>query len=115
MGSWDRHFYAITAEGNLKWRFETQDKISSSPAIGQDDTIYFGSDDHHLYAVDPNGKLKWRFKTGGAISSSPAIGTDGVIYVGSHDNGLYAVNASSNGYQRQSPWPGFHFNHGRGN
>ncbi|MCP4694200.1 MAG: PQQ-binding-like beta-propeller repeat protein, partial [Desulfobacterales bacterium] len=60
-------------------------------------------------------ELKWRFETGGAVSSSPAIGGDGTIYVGSQDHHLYAIRSESPGYQARSPWPGFHFNHGRGN
>jgi len=65
--------------------------ISSSPAIGQDGTIYVGSRDSHLYAIHPDGNLKWKFKTGNEIDASPAIGSDGVIYVGSLDGNVYAV------------------------
>ncbi len=115
MGSWDHHLYALTKNGNRKWRFRTEEKISSSPAIGQDGTIYIGSDDHHLYAIAPSGELKWRFRTDDGVSSSPAIGTDGTIFVGSKDHGLYAIKSESAGYQLQSPWPGFHYNHGNGN
>ncbi|MEO0112254.1 MAG: PQQ-binding-like beta-propeller repeat protein [candidate division WOR-3 bacterium] len=80
------------APGTLKWKFKTWDDISSSPAIGNDGTIYFGSIDCFLYALNPDGKLKWKFKTDGKVFSSPAIGNDGTIYFGSHDNFLYALN-----------------------
>ncbi len=37
--------------GSLKWRYETDDWITSSPAIGSDGTIYVGSGDSYLYAI----------------------------------------------------------------
>ncbi|MGB4374777.1 MAG: PQQ-binding-like beta-propeller repeat protein [Defluviitoga tunisiensis] len=34
--------------GLLKWKYETDSYISSSPAIGSDGTIYVGSEDSYL-------------------------------------------------------------------
>ncbi|KLO24246.1 hypothetical protein X275_00750 [Marinitoga sp. 1197] len=76
----------------LKWKFKTEGKVASSPAIGTDGTIFVGSDDHYLYAINPDGSLKWKFETNGSIFSSPAIGKDGTIFVGSDDNYIYAIN-----------------------
>jgi outer membrane protein assembly factor BamB len=82
-----------TNNGKLKWSFKTESRhIHSSPAIGTDDTIYFGSLDKNLYAINPNGSKKWDFTTGGEIYSSPAIGSDGTIYISSGDNNLYAIH-----------------------
>jgi outer membrane protein assembly factor BamB len=85
---------AITNLGTLKWRYHTSDfrEIYSSPAIGSDGTIYFGSLNDTLYALNPNGTLKWSYSTNGDIYSSPAIGYEGTIYFGSYDNYLYALN-----------------------
>jgi len=66
----------------------------SSPAIGEDGTIYFGWKDGYLYAVNPGGSLKWRYMTNDKILSSPAIGNDGTIYIGSSDKKLYAIEDS---------------------
>jgi outer membrane protein assembly factor BamB len=66
--------------------------VRSSPAIGQDGTIYIGADDGNLYAIAPDGTERWRFHTGGEIHSSPDIGEDGKIYFGSSDGYLYALN-----------------------
>ena len=41
--------------GSVKWMFLTGGKINSSPTIGSDRTIYFGSDDFYLYAITPYG------------------------------------------------------------
>ncbi|MEF8873492.1 MAG: PQQ-binding-like beta-propeller repeat protein, partial [Candidatus Thermoplasmatota archaeon] len=80
-------------DGTEKWTFPTGDQVFSSPSIGTNGTIYFGSKDNNLYAVyTENGTEKWSFETGGPVGSSPAIASDGTIYVGALDNHLYAVN-----------------------
>ena len=56
-----------------KWSFKTGEGVDSSPAIGNDGTIYVGSRDKNLYAINPNGSKKWAFKTGDAVDSSPGI------------------------------------------
>ena len=84
--------YVTTGEGTKKWEFLTGGAVRSSPAIGEDSTIYIGSNDGKLYAINPDGTKKWEFLTGGGIESSPAIGEDGTIYFGSDDQKLYAVN-----------------------
>lgn len=105
-------FYAVNPDGSLKWKYQagqSYEMILSSPAIGGDGTIYFGSsfiDNNYtgyLYAFNSDGSLKWKYQTGDAGAASPAIGTDGTIYIGAyvHDyllNGytfsahLYAIN-----------------------
>ena len=76
----------------VKWVNE-EIKGVSSPAIGQDGTIYVGAMDNKVYAVNPaDGIIKWVCPTDGAIYSSPVIGEDGIIYVGSYDKNLYAIN-----------------------
>jgi outer membrane protein assembly factor BamB len=78
----------------LKWRYKTGGNVSSSPAIGPDGTIYFGSYDDCIYALNPDGTFKWRYQTSGDVYSSPAIGSDGTIYFGSYDSCFYALNLS---------------------
>ena len=77
---------------NQKWSFPSGGIIDSSPAIGADGTIYFGSHDKKFYALNPDGTKKWDFATGGQIISSPAIGADGTIYFSSTDGNLYALH-----------------------
>ncbi len=84
-------------DGTEKWNLSIGDQSITSPVIGEDGTIYFGTGDVHeetgdLYAVNPDGTEKWRYSTDGSIQSSPAIGEDGTIYMGSNDGHLYAVD-----------------------
>ena len=66
--------------------------MDSSPAIGKDGAIYFGSWDKCFYAFNPDGSKKWQVQTAGEIVSSPGIGSDGTIYFGSHDKKFYALD-----------------------
>jgi len=88
--------FAVYPNGTLKWSYDTRGSITSTPAIGDDGTIYVGSWDDYLYAFNPDGSVKWRFLSGGAIASSPAIADDGTIYFDTmegFDSGkIYAVN-----------------------
>ena len=76
----------------LKWRFKAAGSTKSSPAIGPDGTLYFGSYDSCLYAVSRQCILSWRFHTGGVVWVSPAVAADGTVYFGSDDGYLYALN-----------------------
>jgi outer membrane protein assembly factor BamB len=93
----EKYFFAIYPDGQLKWIREISGSVYSSPVIGNDGTIYFGTEDDvyptkgSIYAFYPNGTLKWRFQTNHVIYSSPAIGEDGTVYCGCHDTYLYAL------------------------
>jgi len=88
------HSVAISelSPGDKIWSFSTEGAVISSPAIGDDGTIYIGSGDYYVYAINPDGTEKWSFRTGDGVMSSPAIGSDGTIYIGSTDNKIYAIN-----------------------
>lgn len=91
-------FWAVNPDGTLKWSFDTEDEVKSSPAIGPDGTIYFGSYDNHLYAVKDNGTeglLKWKFQTNDSVDGSPTIDGNGYLYIGSFDGKLYALGTGA--------------------
>jgi outer membrane protein assembly factor BamB len=85
------YFYAIdTDNGDIIWKRQN-DNIYSSPAIGNDGSIYFGSLNENIYSYYSNGTLKWKYKTNDNVYSSPAIAEDGTVYCGSDDGNLYAL------------------------
>jgi hypothetical protein len=90
-------------DGTEKWSFEAGAGIESSPAIGTDGTVYFGSHDGFLYAVNPDCTEKWRFNAGPPVyderwdvskstMASPAVVEGGTIYVYSSANYLFDIN-----------------------
>jgi outer membrane protein assembly factor BamB len=85
------HLYAFNPDGTVKWEFACG-AMWSTPAIGDDGTLYFGSDDGKFYALSPDGKQQWSVDVGKDIRSSPAIGKDGTIYA-SLDSSLRAVDS----------------------
>jgi len=67
----------------------------SSPAIGDDGTLYSKGSDG-LYAINPDCTLKWKYQitSPGGGYSSPVIADDGTIYLLTNDS-LYAVTPGS--------------------
>ena len=77
--------------------------VDSSPAIGEDGTLYVGTDpfgatgqtpvpvDTVFFAVNPDGTRKWALPLGDGAESSPAVGPDGTVYIGCYDQNLYAI------------------------
>jgi outer membrane protein assembly factor BamB len=79
---------------HVKWRFQTEGRVISSPAIAGG-VVYAGSTDQNLYAIDQNaGSLKWKFHTESWVTSSPAV-AGGVVFFGSFDGSFYAVDAAT--------------------
>ncbi len=51
VGAFDGSIYAISPNGQLKWKYTTPEPIESDPTIGSDGTVYIGSGDGKLYAI----------------------------------------------------------------
>ena len=85
---------SLTKFTQVKWKFTTQGKVFSSPAVAGN-TIFFGSTDHFLYAVDlASGKQNWKFETGSGVTSSPAVNNNTVFFT-SYDGNFYALDAAT--------------------
>jgi outer membrane protein assembly factor BamB len=78
------------ATGASLWSFHARSPITTSPAVGSDGTIYFGTRAKGLFAVTPQGARAWSVSVD-VEASSPAIGEDGTIYVGTTDARLVAL------------------------
>ena len=86
----------FSSNGSLYWSYDNLTWYGGSPpAIGPDDTVYFGDNQNGaLVALNfTNGAVKWSFPISGYIDyDSPVVGSDGTIYIGSDDYNLYAIN-----------------------
>ncbi|MFC2019647.1 PQQ-binding-like beta-propeller repeat protein [Chloroflexota bacterium] len=98
IGSTDSKLYALDAEtGGLLWKFETGDRIWSTPAV-EGDTLLVTSLDGKLYALSTDGTRQWEFTADGAIVASPLV-HNGVVYIGSLDKYLYAVDVRDGSFK----------------
>ena len=100
-----RLFRLNPSDGTQVWQFPaagtgTIGTITSSPAIGKNGSVYFGSYDGNVYAVKPDGTSQYGLlpsgapqgvQTGETIDSSPAIGQDGTVYIGSFNGRVFAI------------------------
>jgi outer membrane protein assembly factor BamB len=75
----------------IKWQFSADDRIVSTPALGEDGTIYFNSP-KFLYALSPDGQLKWRYFPGADLNTSPVVGPDSSIYIMDMTCVMHALN-----------------------
>lgn len=86
-------FNTSHVDGTVDWNINAGPALRSSPAIGSDGVMYFGSIDGNIYAVDvEDGEKLWTYETDGVIISSPAVSEEEIIYFGSGDNNIYALN-----------------------
>lgn len=54
----------------------------TTPVIGSDGTLYFGTADKCFYAYSSSGAVQWMYRTSATIAGNSAISPDGTIYVG---------------------------------
>ncbi|MBD3615008.1 MAG: PQQ-binding-like beta-propeller repeat protein [Gracilimonas sp.] len=81
----------LFAQNNVLWKFETNDRVYSSP-VTNGNLLYFGSGDHTFYAIHKEtGEKAWEYKTKGAVHSTASI-FDHIIYFASADGNLYALD-----------------------
>ncbi|APR75996.1 cell surface protein [Minicystis rosea] len=87
----DGHLNAVQPDGTLGWAYDfaPSTETRSTPAIGEDGTLYFGAETG-IFAVSLNGEKVWRFDAGGD-KSAVAIGEDRTVYVYSSNGTLYAL------------------------
>ena len=76
--------------GTIYW-YASADCVQSTPAVDENNIIYFGSHNYNIYAYYPNGTMKWSYPTGHWVHGSPTIAPDGTIYCGSDDYYVYAL------------------------
>jgi len=101
-GCEDGYLYAVNRDGDLRYKFETQAPIRSSPAA-MPNKLYVGSTDYNIYSLDRlTGEKKWHFPTGDEVLKKPyADWRDKLVYVPSYRHGAFAINDATG---RQA-WP----------
>jgi hypothetical protein len=67
---------------NIGWYHIIGEEVGSSPAIGDNSTIYEGSWYRQIYAIDPGNALQWSYASGNWFWYFPTIASDGAIDAG---------------------------------
>jgi len=78
----------------VKWKFNTDMSIWSSPAMTPDGNIVVGNWRNKVYCLSPQGERVWARSTKKQIFGIPAVDSDGTIYVPSQN--LVAFDADGN-------------------
>ena len=87
--------YALTPAGRLRWSFQTQNSVWTTPAFGRDGSSYWGSLDFRAFALDRDGRERWSRPAAGYFVASPAIAPDGTVYTASFDRSVYALDPAT--------------------
>lgn len=91
-GSDDGNLYSLDLEGNIIWKFKTNNSIKGIPVILQD-SIIISSRDNNIYSVSKEGVLKWNI----SISDWPSeiVEEKGIFYSTAYDGTIYAISLLS--------------------
>ncbi|HEX2184783.1 MAG TPA: PQQ-binding-like beta-propeller repeat protein, partial [Chloroflexota bacterium] len=90
-------FYALRAprsgqEPEVVWATELgPGRMTASPVLAPDGTIYIVSGAGKLFALNPTGTVRWTAQAGPPLIASPALDPNGTVYTSSIDGKLYAV------------------------
>ncbi|MEM4133895.1 MAG: PQQ-binding-like beta-propeller repeat protein [Candidatus Micrarchaeia archaeon] len=92
IGSDDGYLYSLDLEGNIIWKFKTNNSIKSVPVILQD-SILISSRDNNIYSINKKGNLKWNI----SVSDWPSdiVEERGVFYSTAYDGTIYVVSLLS--------------------
>jgi len=102
VGSGDRVFYKLDANGNEVWSVLTGEVVDSSALLDDRGLLYFGSGDGFLYALDrEDGAEVWKFEADPPslhdalinwFEGNVAMGLDGTLYVPNDNRCTYAID-----------------------
>jgi outer membrane protein assembly factor BamB len=121
-GSPTSALFALNSDGTLKWIFEPGDlpddvpsdhfDIYSSPALGTDNTLWFGQEFGRVYGLNRlTGESLGITETYQGITwSSPVISKTGVLYISDISGTLFALQTGIAGPDLLAPWPRYRGN-----
>lgn len=91
----DHHLYVLDRQGQLRWKFETQQGVWAQP-VTDENFIYLAGMDRQLYALPmAGGEPRWTKDLGGSVVYGLALDADGVLYVSTMAKEVIALRAEN--------------------
>lgn len=97
----------VCVDGNshqIRWHYEAAGAVESTPAIGDDDLVYFGDNAGTLHAVDFHGNAVWTATVEAPVRSATAILGPERVAFGLDDDTLVVLRCASQGLSPKG-WP----------
>ena len=103
-GSGNGFCYSLSDDGDsasLNWKYETGDRVDSSPVLGINDEVFFVSRDGYmrslpLFSATTENLPNWEVFVGDVFYSTPVVDENGRVYVigytGGGENHLFAYD-----------------------
>jgi hypothetical protein len=89
-------FYALTLDGALRWKLQTNRGICGYPACSSSARVIVGDLGGLVYCFAPDGKQIWRRQITGVIAlTAPLIGSDDMVYILCHATTGGAISTST--------------------
>jgi len=101
------HGLLLCMDGNshkVRWQYDAAGPVESTPAIGDDDVIYFGDNTGTIHAIDFAGKPQWTAQVGAAVRSAGTILAPSRLAFGLDDETLIVLTCSSQALA-EAGWP----------
>ena len=98
--------YSVSDDGDsvsLNWKYETADRVDSSPVLGLNEEVFFVSRDGYMrslpiFSATTENLHNWEVFVGDVFYSSPVVDENGRVYVigytGGGENHLFAYDAN---------------------
>ncbi|MDO4550971.1 MAG: PQQ-binding-like beta-propeller repeat protein, partial [Planctomycetia bacterium] len=90
----------------IRWRYQAEDMVESTPVVGDDGMIYFGDNAGWLHAVYPRGDKRWAIKFEAPIRSAGAIIAPNLLVFSLDDDVVVGVRCESQD-NASGIWPKF--------
>jgi len=89
--------WLVSVDGNshqIRWEYEAAGAVESTPAVGDDGTIYFGDNTGLIHAVGSRGNVQWTAQLDAAVRSSGVILDGGRLAFGLDNETLVVLKCS---------------------
>jgi len=97
----------VCIDGNshkVRWEYRTSAPVESTPAVGDDDLIYFGDNAGVIHAIDFFGKGQWTADVGSPVRSAGTFLAPKRLAFGLDNESLVVLDCSSGGLAAEG-WP----------